>query len=141
MGTMIQQPRVSPTEMSTNVRVSSLGGLPHQPIVSQRVFTGPLVARRIRRDASAAPRRMNHEARSAMSIPTTPTAVATVVLLSQPVARPSAATTGSASAKRNAGSASSFVFSASTIRSASMRARRSSRRSWMPGIAWISRRS
>ncbi len=66
---MIQQPTVRPTEMRTNVRVESFGGLPHQPIAFQSACIGPRVASRIRREASAAPRRITQDAASAIEHP------------------------------------------------------------------------
>ena len=65
----IQQASSSPTETNTNVRVWPFGGCPHQPIVSQRAWAGPLVASRIRREASAAPRMIVHDAASASEHP------------------------------------------------------------------------
>ena len=73
---------------------SGLRRRPHHPIVSQSARAGPLVARRIRRDASAAPRMIVQDAASATSIPTTPITVPHSVLSSSPVARPSEARSG-----------------------------------------------
>ena len=99
---MIQAPMVRVRATITNVRVESLGGLPHQPIVAQRVCIGAAVASRVRREASAAPRRITQEAASAISMPTTPKTLAQRVDSSNPVARPSTAMSGRAAPPRGA---------------------------------------
>ena len=70
---------------------------------------GRVVARRMRRDASAVPRRITQDAASAISIPTTPITVPHSVLWRTPVARPSAARSGTPRpATRNTGTPSSL---------------------------------
>ena len=104
-----------------------------QPIDCHSSRIGICVASRMRREASAAARRIVHDAASAISVPATPTTSAQRSLLEQPLARPTVARIETAAPPtRNVGTPMLLRRSASTMRSPSIRARRSSRRSSSP---------